>query len=355
MQKLVLKGGYGEHGRNCYLVEYKQDHYVMLDCGILDTDSDPYPRLSKDEVKKIDYLILSHAHKDHTGALNHVMELGFDGLIIASFETLYITGVDHSDTMVLDGHGGTMALDGLIIRYGRSGHCPGSFWFHLSYGSSTLFYSGDYQAHPMVYAVDIPHDLDADIALVDMAHDQCNVDAATLRHHLVTTIQDQLDQGHRVILPVQTYGRGNDMLVMLAKAFANISVFIDQRFVNALESVFNEHSPWIEPSMKATFISAYERAKKMKLEEAQVIMIADTHLEKESNKKMVASLVDDGACVIVTGRKKVNSYCAQLLDSGKAIRCLYPHHSSRSDALALVNANHFKVVLPFHSDVKEVW
>ena len=67
MQKLVLKGGYGEHGRNCYLVEYKQDHYVMLDCGILDTDSDPYPRLSKDEVKKIDYLILSHAHKDHTG------------------------------------------------------------------------------------------------------------------------------------------------------------------------------------------------------------------------------------------------------------------------------------------------
>ncbi len=354
MNPLLLKGGYGEHGRNCYLIPYKNDRYVMLDCGIMDSDPNPFPRLSKTEVGKVDYLILSHGHKDHTGALGYVLELGFDGYIIASWETLYISGVDYGKTMVLDAYGSTMALDGLTIRYGRSGHCPGSFWFSLRTDTHSYFYSGDYQKDPLVYAVDVPKGIYADIALVDMAHDHIMVDASALRTQLIETIGHYLNQGRKVVLPVQTYGRGNEMLVLLQHHFPNHFIFFDQRFVNAVEMMLQTRS-WMKPEIIDAFIHGFESNKMTTVDQASLFLIADTHLEKQSNQQLVESCLKENGVVIVSGRRKSGSYCAKLLDEGKAIRCLYPHHSSRSDAMALVESNDFKMVLPFHCDATEVW
>ena len=37
MNRLLVKGGYGEHGRSCFLLPMGEDRYCMLDCGIMDT------------------------------------------------------------------------------------------------------------------------------------------------------------------------------------------------------------------------------------------------------------------------------------------------------------------------------
>ena len=50
MRKFLVKGGYGEHGRSCFLVEYgTEGHFYMVDCGIMDSDSQPYPEISREE------------------------------------------------------------------------------------------------------------------------------------------------------------------------------------------------------------------------------------------------------------------------------------------------------------------
>ena len=48
MTELELKGGYGEHGRSCFLLKQENGRSLMFDCGILDTDALPYPNITPD-------------------------------------------------------------------------------------------------------------------------------------------------------------------------------------------------------------------------------------------------------------------------------------------------------------------
>ena len=57
MRRFWAKGGYGEHGRSCFLMEYgREGRYCMVDCGIMDSDSQPYPDVTSEELSKTDYL-----------------------------------------------------------------------------------------------------------------------------------------------------------------------------------------------------------------------------------------------------------------------------------------------------------
>ena len=85
MRRFHAKGGYGEHGRSCFLMEYgTQGHYYMVDCGILDSDPDPYPNVSEEELKKTDYIFLTHCHKDHSGAFQEFVNRGFRGWLVTT-------------------------------------------------------------------------------------------------------------------------------------------------------------------------------------------------------------------------------------------------------------------------------
>ena len=53
MRRFWAKGGYGEHGRSCFLMEYgREGRYCMVDCGIMDSDSQPYPDVTYGICKK---------------------------------------------------------------------------------------------------------------------------------------------------------------------------------------------------------------------------------------------------------------------------------------------------------------
>ena len=67
------------------------------------------------------------------------------------------------------------------------------------------------------------------------------------------------------------------------------------------------------------------------------------------------SVLEKDAVIIGTGRRKDGSFMASMYDEGQAIRLPFPHHSSRKDARFLSESNCFQTVLPFHSNVKEVW
>lgn len=355
MNSLKIKGGYGEHGRSCFMVEYRPSRYVMVDCGILDTDPHPEPHISEEEAEAVDYLFFTHAHKDHTGALDYLLNKGFHGEIIATEDTFRFCKITYENKTALPYvYPGTLKRDGFTVQYGRSGHCPGSLWYLLETKYKTFFFSGDYQANSLVYAADVPYDLKADIALVDMAHDTCEEDASALRDKLVSLIQKYRDEKRKVILPVQTFGRGNEILYLLKERFPECRIALDERFINA-EEMMLENTNWIQEETKIAFLEAYEVAMRTPTEEAEIFLIADTHLMREENRQFVREMLMKEAVVILTGRRKKGSFCVQLLDEGKAVHTPFPHHSSRLDAKKLVENNQFDIVLPFHTDVKEVW
>lgn len=356
MNRLIIKGGYGEHGRSCFMIEYAAKRYIMFDCGIMDTDPFPFPDISEDEARNTDFLFLSHAHKDHCGAVDHLLAKGFDGTILATKQTFALANIHHQKMVYLNAAGnGTYEHQNLSVAYGRSGHCPGSLWFLLTLADGyKFFYSGDFQIDPLLYACDIPKDITADVAIIDMAHDQLLQNAEELRKAMLLTITRYLAQGFKVILPVQLYGRGNELLYLLAKNFAKEKIAIDKRMMIAIEKMLEEQN-WMQKAHHQEFIQSYEAIKDNDIRQADLILLADTHLEKADNQLLVEPLLSEKAIIIASGRKKEGSFVCQMLEENKAIRICYPHHSSRADALTLYDINNFKITLPFHSEIKEVW
>lgn len=95
MNQLIIKGGYGEHGRSCFLIPFGEDRYYMLDCGILDTDENLYPKVEGFILEKTDYLFLSHCHKDHSGAFSHLVSMGFKGWLVTSAATMELADIHY--------------------------------------------------------------------------------------------------------------------------------------------------------------------------------------------------------------------------------------------------------------------
>jgi ribonuclease J len=74
--RVSFLGGLGEIGRNCAVIEV-EDRMVVLDCGIMFPDADMpgidlvLPDLSylRDNAEKVEAVVLTHGHEDHTGGL----------------------------------------------------------------------------------------------------------------------------------------------------------------------------------------------------------------------------------------------------------------------------------------------
>ena len=86
--RLVIAGGVGESGRNCFLVERERGSVFG---GLRQNDGKeehPYPDLTPEQICRVRYVFLTHSHTDHTGALPWLYENGFSGEVIASRQTL---------------------------------------------------------------------------------------------------------------------------------------------------------------------------------------------------------------------------------------------------------------------------
>ena len=102
MDRLIVKGGYGEHGRSCFLIPFAQGRYYMLDCGIMDTDENPWPEVEAELLERTEYLFLSHCHKDHSGAFSRLVSRGFRGWLVAAGATVELAGIRYNKVIQAD-------------------------------------------------------------------------------------------------------------------------------------------------------------------------------------------------------------------------------------------------------------
>ncbi len=95
MAKLTFLGAAGTVTGSKYLVEASGKR-LLVDCGIFqglrELTERNYQPLSVDP-KTLDYLLLTHAHLDHTGSLPVVVKAGFKGPIFANAATMELTAL----------------------------------------------------------------------------------------------------------------------------------------------------------------------------------------------------------------------------------------------------------------------
>lgn len=366
MRRFWAKGGYGEHGRSCFLMEYgKEGHYCMVDCGIMDSDSQPYPDVTPVELSKTDYIFLTHCHKDHSGAFMEFVKRGFCGVLIASQMTIDLSHISYEKQIVLPVDEKSVPwkskISEITLTYGRTGHCPGGLWFYLEDQKGTAFFSGDYQEDTLAYACDPVRGCQAQFSVVDCAHGNTFARAKELREQIKSRIAAYLSAGKKIILPLPHYGRGMEILLLVKESFPDCCIAADTVFVRDMEQILQERI-WYRgeaydalqnllAQIRKNAVDLQTQGQKM---ESDIFCIADTHLQKKYNADFVSREVKMGAAVLVTGRIKPGELPEQLLDTGDARRVLYPHHQSRGDMQAFISQNAFDVVIPFHNEEKEM-
>ncbi len=93
--RITFHGAAGEVTGSCFLVETDEVRF-LVDCGMFQGGRDAWPKnldaLSFD-LRTLDFILLTHAHLDHSGLLPRAVALGFRGPVYATAATADLLGV----------------------------------------------------------------------------------------------------------------------------------------------------------------------------------------------------------------------------------------------------------------------
>lgn len=182
--KLVVYGGIGEHGRNCFLIQGNHACF-LLDAGT--GGSGELPSLPSEVIPRLCCVFLSHSHADHSGALFLLAKYGFHGKLLATTETLAQISSPVPSLSLDHGHYGPVSW-----YWGRSGHCIGSAWLSIAFEGKRILYSGDYYEESGGYLCDPIRGQQADIALIDAAYGATDLSIEKAASTILGEIRRQL-------------------------------------------------------------------------------------------------------------------------------------------------------------------
>ena len=342
--ELFIAGGVGEHGRSSFYVQGETICF-LVDCGkMADTPEDPYPRLTGGQIRRLDAVFLTHSHADHTGALPWLYKSGFSGSVIAAGETLRQLPFAVPESLSLEDicPAGAGQLQGLTIRWGRSGHCAGSVWYHFTEKNSSLFFSGDYTEDTQVYACDPIRDQIAGLAVLDCAYglDETPYEAACDR--LVRETERLLDAHALLLFPVPKYGRGLELLKLFSDRLQGVSYYADDIFLQNLAGQ-RAGGFWYRPVKINTSVSPYSGQTR------GIVFVSDPQLRTAAARTAAARVLSLGAGAVMTGTLEKGSYSEKLFQTGKMELLRYPVHLDHAQFRRLESRNGFARTIPYHS------
>ncbi|MGI5949649.1 MBL fold metallo-hydrolase [Peptoniphilus sp.] len=342
--KLRICGGVGEHGRNCFYVE-TEDLRFLVDCGIKISDiEDPYPHLNDREINKLDAVFLTHSHNDHTGAINFICDRGFNGDIIASFETLSQIPFQIKNKVTLESisKGKRAFYKRAVIDWGRTGHCAGAVWYKFYEKDKSILFSGDYTENSLIYECDLLRNIKADFAIIDSAYGKDDTDIYTYRRNIVDKTEEFLKSKNLIAFPVPKYGRGIEIFKILSDNLKDVDYFGDQIFLNSLEK-FKKDKFWHKKIQIDRDINLYDE------NESGIVFISDAQLKNKISRRTVDKILSMNGTSISTGTVYDGTYADELVKEGKMYKLRYPVHQNYGEYLKILKENNFLNSIPYHS------
>ena len=233
--RLTVVSGLGPKEPAAFLLE-TEGLRLLLDLG-----QGPTPDMRPDpaEIGRVDALVLSHAHKDHCGALDLLGEIG-DPPVYATRSVLDRIGpVKEARELPAEGRAEVL---GIPVQTGRSGHALGAIWIRFDVDGG-LLYMGDSCSESELFAFDEPPRSRALILDASYGTDE-ESRAAQARD-----IRALATPGH-VHFPVPADGRGLEMAAYLHSS--GIAVAIDDALRATLRRLSGPDRAFGKPAAVAT-------------------------------------------------------------------------------------------------------
>ncbi len=239
--ELEFLGGCKEVGRSAFLLEHKNTR-ILLDAGIkLSLGGDECPLIDESLAKKIDYVIITHAHLDHVGYLGFLEKYGFNGNIICTKPTRDLTQLLLADyakvsklqkkktysnkeitgvlkKMEFVKYREPIKIKDLKITLLNAGHILGSSMILIE-GKKTLLYTGDlnYRETNLLYPADnnIP---EIEYLIIESTYGGKNDRIPSLKSackQIADVIKETVDTGGKVLIPSFGVGRAQEVMVTI--------------------------------------------------------------------------------------------------------------------------------------------
>jgi len=276
--KLTFLGAAGEVTGSCYLVDTGEVKF-LVDCGMFQgRGADRKNRQPRVRARDIAFVLLSHAHIDHSGLLPRLALEGFSGPVYATRATCDLLGVmlpdsGHLQERDADREGkpplyterdARRFLDRLQpVEYDEetrphpsvrctfrdAGHILGSAILDMRIGSTRVVFSGDLgqPGHPIVS--DPQPVAAADVLLVESTYgDRDHKNLAQTLDEFAYALTDSLaSRKGNVVIPSFAVGRTQDILYFIAKLqkegrVPSMEVYVDSPMALAATRITLKHA-----------------------------------------------------------------------------------------------------------------
>ena len=268
---------------------------ILLDCGLYQGHRKEAFEKNRNlpvDAKKIDYVILSHAHIDHSGNLPQLVKAGFRGRVFARSQTVDLCDVMLRDSCFLQKrdleyinkkrkaqgknlfeelynerdvdalmqlmtpvhlHTPTRIAPGLELTFHNAGHILGSALVQLDVSGGTghnhrLLFSGDLGQpnQPILRHYEYPEG--ADILLIESTYaDRLHPSAESVQDKLEMLIRKIDRHNAKLLIPAFSVGRTQQIIYYLNKIAAagrlpKIPIYIDSPLSQKATKIYEHHT-----------------------------------------------------------------------------------------------------------------
>lgn len=312
--KVTFLGATGTVTGSCYLLEHAGVKF-LVDCGMFQGNK----KLKEHNYvpfafnpAEIDFVLLTHAHIDHSGLLPKLVKHGFAGPIYTTSATCDLAAVMLPDsahiqeseverknrkaaragepllTPIYDMQDAYQAVyqleareynhsfapaDGISVTFKEAGHILGSAMAMLEYteGGKTkkLLFTGDIGRYDAAIVNDPAPIAAADYLVMESTygnrlHHDHDIDQKAKKRMLAATINDTFKRGGNVIIPAFAVDRCQDLLLELTTLqneglIGNCKIYVDSPLAVKATTIFDNHPEYFDAETQAV-IKKYGRS-----------------------------------------------------------------------------------------------
>jgi len=356
--QLSFLGAAGEVTGSCYLVDTGEVRF-LLECGMRQGGRRAAARNGRFafDPRGIAFVLLSHAHVDHSGLIPRLVAQGFGGPVFATRATCELLGVmlpdaGHLQEREAEREGGDplytvaeaqrslkrlQALDyGEAFRphpsvrcvFRDAGHILGSAILELQSGGTKLVFSGDLgqPGHPVVN--DPARIREADVLLVESTYgDRNHKSMPQTLDEFAYALNDTLaSKRGNVVIPSFAVGRTQDLLSIMgelqrAGRLPKLDAYVDSPMASAATRITLRHAK-LPPVDRVRFTETTEESMKINsIRAGAVIISASGMCEGGRIRFHLAHNLPRKECAIVfVGFQAAGTLGRRLVEGAKRVR-----------------------------------
>ncbi|MDA8257406.1 MAG: MBL fold metallo-hydrolase [Betaproteobacteria bacterium] len=348
-------GAAGEVTGSCTLIETGA-HRFLVDCGMFQGGREARAKNLNAlkfgcDVRSIDFVLLTHAHIDHSGLLPLLSVLGYRGPVYATPATIDLLQVLLRDSAHIQekesewqlrhqrrrGQGSSIQpplytvaqaeaalkllrpapyrtpihpAEAIAVSFHDAGHILGSSWLDVTVTDEgrprRLVFSGDLGMcdRPVLHDPEQPV-ANADVLLVESTYgDRLHRPLAETEDELVAAIERTLHTGGNLIIPAFAVGRTQEVIYMLAdlvrrERLAPLKIYVDSPMATAATHITLKHPDLVDSHTRDLIDWMRQHPRKFKLE-----FVADAERSRALNAVRSGAIIISASGMCEAGRIK---------------------------------------------------